>query len=392
MSTSNSLEINSKIARLKPIRPSKLSVLFDCPWQYLLSTERNISPVLEKNPIGVLGSAMHKIIENYAGQHSLKGLEVQKLIANEFEKKISLEPNNLLKRTFDRLGIDGVINPKRLLSATQLAYKSIIASPKKNFSAVNFDYKFDAQSNDFLRENRLSSSDLDLEGWPDLVYKKDSIIYVVDYKLGLRRNADGKPKESYIFQAAAYGLLAKERFNNGNIILELISPSEKWTTPLDNDLEAHVRQLISQASRTLPIGELFDATQVAQPGMHCGDCSFRPGCPSYNNNFLAIQLNQSVETCSNDVCGKISSIQELNGLIRLEIESNFENRKFVVEGLDSYDKSALSPNSNFIGYGLGSTEIKGRGTYVSNFHIFNVVSPSNSAFSSYVKTLDPYSY
>ena len=87
MSNVSQVDFFTKIARSKPFRPSKLAVLNDCPWQYLLSTEQNSFPVLEANPLGVLGSAMHKIIEKYAGQHSLKGLEVQQMIADEFEKK-----------------------------------------------------------------------------------------------------------------------------------------------------------------------------------------------------------------------------------------------------------------------------------------------------------------
>lgn len=382
------VDVFSKIGRSKPIRPSKLSVLSVCPWQYLLSTEQNCSPVLEVNPIGVLGSAMHKIIEKYAGQHTLKGLEVQQMIANEFEKKISLQPDNLLKRTFIRLGVNGVINPQRLLSASRLAFKSIRTAPQKKLGIELSFQNFETHSSDFIRERKLSSTELELEGWPDLVYKNENAIHVVDYKLSLRKNEDGKPKESYILQAAAYGLLAKECYKNSNVVLELISPTDKWVSPLDSELEIYVRTKLKQASNALPFGEVFDASQIARTGLHCVECSYRPGCMAYNANFLEGQQKSSETICSNDVFGQILAIKEADGFLSLEVESTFEKRKVVVEGVLKYSNSNPSIGSNFVGYGLGTTEIKGRGKYVANFHIFNPTNPTNSAFSSYAKTYD----
>ena len=384
MTNLDSLHTNIKIGRSKPFRPSKISTLFDCPWHYLLSTEQSKLPTLESNPLGLLGSAMHKIIEDNAGQHSLKGLEVQNLIVSEFEKKVSSQPDNLLKWAYERLGITGVISQQRLLNASQLAFKSIRSSPPKKISNEFSNINFDSKLNNFVRERKFYSPKLGLEGWPDLVYTNENLIHVVDYKLSLRRNEEGKPKEAYIVQAAAYGLLAKETYKNSNVILELISPSDKWIKHLDADLENQVKDLLIHANQILPIGEKFDAQEIARPGMHCEQCSYRPACLTYNDSLIKDNIKSSESICTHDVYGKITAIEESNNLFRLEIKSNVESRKIIVDGFVS--KNNLKPlvHANFLGYELGSAEVKGRGSYISNFHLFNPANSINSAFSSYV--------
>ena len=386
MNYGNSPDDSLELSRNKPFRPSKLAVLFECPWQYLLSTEHPKTSMLGLNPIGVLGSSMHKIIEKNAGEHHFKGLEVQQLIQEEFKKQITKLPNNFLKWTFQKYGMNGVINPARLLSAAQLAFKSIRSSPQKTNILQYFPSNSEESKSNFIRESKFFSLDLDLEGWPDLVYKNENSVHVVDYKLSLSRSEDGSPKESYILQAAAYGLLAKELNRNSDVILELTSPSDNWARSLDKVLENKVKETLTSASTILPKGKSFQILQLARLGNHCTKCNFRPSCSAYTNNLLSISSDQGDSISKNDVVGNIISINQIKNTIRIELETNLLNRKVTIEGLVPEIHSNLKIGDFLFGYELSTSEIKGRGTYVANFHILNSATPHSSAFSSFIKT------
>jgi hypothetical protein len=360
-------------------------MLSNCPWQYLLSTEQVDVPQLPWAPKALLGSAVHKVIEVNASQRGLTGLDVRRLVQEEFGRRAMELPAGLMPWVYAREGINGVLAPAVVLTAAQLAFKNIGSVPvPAGPGAASLLVETNAQGQ-LGRERKFASTDLDMEGWPDLVYRRGDTVHVVDFKLGLGRDSTGQPKHDYILQVAAYGLMAQQACGGGKVVLELRSSIDDWVHALDGQLEAAVREAASQARAVIPKGAAFSASELTRLGHHCNGCSFRPGCPAYRGCLESGDESATGALSPFDGMGTIVTATRSGESWRVVIDALPNGRRVTIDGiLESLTPEGLASGVKLDGYALATSEVKGRGTYIANFHLWSPASPRNSAFTSFI--------
>jgi len=329
---------------------------------------------------------MHKAIELNAG-HQLTGLEIKRLIEDEFGRRVSKLPVGLVRWVYDRDGTYGLLPTSIIMGASQLAYKSIQSS-QVSFGPGTESILVGGDAHGQLgRERRFGSSALDMEGWPDLVYRKGNAIHIVDFKLGLSRDEHGKPKQDYVLQIASYGLMAKRASGITQVVLELRSPSDEWVHDLDAHLEAAVITAAQKAQEVLPRGKVFASAALTRLGPHCQRCSYRPACRAYSDCLSAGDDSNTGALSPFDLTGKVTSVTQVAGASRIAVDALPDERRVVVNGLiDGVVVSGMSEGCRFTAYGLATSEIKGRGNYIANFNAWSQGNPRRSAFDAYITT------
>ncbi len=373
------------LVRNRPIRPSKLGLLGDCPWQFLLSTEQSAVSRLPQGPMAILGSAMHQVIEVHAGHKGLAGLEVRRLVQENFGRRAMAMQGGLLRWVYAYYGINGVLPPSTVMAAAQLAFKNVGYSSATASSAAAGGFSGTNACGQLGRERKFASEDLDMEGRPDLVYRKGEALHVVDFKLGLGRDATGKPNRGYILQIAAYGLIVKQAYGAGKVVLELRGPGDEWVQVLDAPLEAAVHEAAKQAKMLLPRGKAFSASSLVRLGNHCQACSYRPGCLAYLRCLESSDEAMTDAMSPFDVSGTVASAMRSGESWRVIVEALPDGRRVVVDGIvEALAPIGLAQGAHFQGYALGTNEIKGRGNYIANLHWWSLASPRNSAFTALI--------
>lgn len=373
------------LARTRPVSPSKLGLLRDCPLLFLLSTEHWAAPQLPHGPRALLGSTMHKIIEVHAGQQGLAGLEVLRLVREDFGRRVRALQEGLLQWVYARDGINGVLPPAMVVAAAQLAFKNIRKAPASVGFPGTGSLTGASAHGQLCRERKWTSVELDMEGRPDLVYRRGDAVHVVDFKLGLGRDATGQPNRGYILQIAAYGLIVKQAYGAGKVVLELRSPLDEWVQVLDDPLEAAVHDAASLAKVVLPRGKAFPISSLARLGTHCQACSYRPGCPAYLRCLESGDESMTGAMSPFDVLGTVASAMRSGESWRVTVEALPDGRRVVVDGIvESLAPIGLAQGVQFQGYALGTNEVKGRGNYIANFHAWSPASPRNSAFTALI--------
>lgn len=373
------------LVRTRPITPSKLNLLSDCRWQFLLSTEQSGVTRLPQGPMALLGSAMHKVIEVHAGRKGLTGLEVHRLVQEDFGRLAMSLQSGLLRWVFSRDGINGVVPPAAVAAAAQLAFKNVRGSlGTASYARVGGLSRTNVGSQ-LGRERNFASEALDMSGKPDLVYRKGGVLHVVDFKLGLGRDATGQPNRGYILQVAAYGLIIKQAYGADKVVLELRSPVDVWVQVLDTDLEAAVHQAADMAKELLPKGTAFTASSLARLGTHCQTCSYRPGCPLYRSCLDSGDKAMTGATSPFDVIGTVVSATRSGESLRVIVEAKPYGRRVVIDGVvEALSPRELSHGVQIQGYALATNELKGRGDYIANFHVWSPAYPRNSAFTALI--------
>ena len=372
------------LSRTRPISPSKIALISVCPWQFLLSTEAPKSPKIPHSPRAILGSAMHKTIELNAGL-KLTGLEVKRLIEEEFGRRVLALPNGLVRWVYIRDGTYGLLPNSIVMAASQLAYKSIQNSQISFTSGTESMLEGGDAHGQLGRERKFGSTVLDMEGWPDLVYRKGNAVHIVDFKLGLSRDEHGSPKQDYILQIASYGVMAKRASGLTQVVLELRSPSDEWVHDLDGHLEASVVNAAQRAQQLLPRGKVFDSTALTRLGPHCQSCSHRPSCRAYSSCLLSGEGSKTGALSPFDITGKVTSVTQVSGLSRIVLAAIPDQRRVIVNGLiDGVVVSGLSEGCKFTAYALASSEIKGKGNYIANFNAWSQSNPRRSAFDAFI--------
>jgi hypothetical protein len=230
-------------------------------------------------------------------------------------------------------------------------------------------------------ERWLESAALDMAGKIDLLERRGNSLHVVDLKLGATLNEEGNPPEEYVFQLAAYGILAKENFRSDHVVLELVSPSAKWTRQLSSELEAKIHGVLNQIRRELPKDVIIDATDLAKSGPHCWTCSFRPSCPIYRAALR--QLHRHNECISPfDVIGKVVAVRIAKELADIQLTTSFSRRIVITNIPIEVASLSLAIGAQVAAYSLKTPEICGKGAHIANFHIWNQTLSPLSAFTS----------
>jgi hypothetical protein len=294
----------------------------------------------------------------------------------------------LLKMAFEVHGIDGILSRSQVLDACQIVKRAINKLPAVSNSTVpSFSVRKTAVGLPSLGpEKWFKDSALGMAGRVDLTYcLADGVVHVVDFKTSSVFAGDGPdPKDDFLLQVAAYGLLIKRALNAKSVMLELAGAATSWLGTLDTFLESRVIKLATELKKTLPAHSPLDAVRLAIPGTYCKSCAFRPSCKTYNDALGASNRDGANEFLAmGDFVGQIKSLQACNDLAELRIRA-VDGENLWVVGIPLKLYSGLTTGAMIHAYGLRSFEAQSHLNRPSNFYVYRVDNAKASAFDSLI--------
>ena len=386
MSLPNNLMV-TQVTRTRPVSPSKILQLEQCPLRYALSTEFLQVAAIPLGMSAIRGIVIHELIGENLGRELPSAPVLRGMFIQAAERAILEKGSPLLKKTLREVAGQVLFPMKDLLSTSSFVRQILVrygesqplntrGSPVSGRTAPGI----------FGPERKVLSEKLDVEGRADLIYKdSSSAIHVVDYKSGKVTDENGLPKRDFLLQVATYGLAVSERFPPPQkIILELLSPDSEWAGQLDEGVALEVKTLLLQVSALLPKNTRIDANRLATIGQHCQSCSYRPACPAYT---AALESEQIGQTCQCDLSGTIFEvIQKADmAIIRLRTKGG---RIAAIAGVPRDIYPELHVGAHIRAYSLGITDVLSRAQYPANFYMYRPESPRESAFSAIILPID----
>lgn len=368
------------LKRTQPFRPSKIGLFSDCPLRYIFETERPEPGGLLPGPQVYLGIAFHNAIEYFWGQTAVKGTSVRDWIRSEFGRRLIAEDRGLCQWLYERDGIDALIAPSLVSDAARLAQQQVALSeylsPKGGMSYTEKGQAI------FGVERRMFSEKFDLAGRTDLVEMDGDRVCVVDFKLGLSLDESGEPKHEYLLQLAAYALIVKEVLGDVGVSLELRSPKKTFRREFDQMLKTKILDTLKDMQRMLPREILLDQAALARKGAHCLSCGYRPICSNYQTRLLNSQAIDADFVSPLDVSGTVISVTLDGDLASVLLKAEPDLRRVNIAGIPrEMIVDGLKPGDDWTAFSLGTPEVRGKGNYIANFHLLDLVNPRQSAFA-----------
>lgn len=380
MSSLNNITV-TQVTRTRPVSPSKIPQLEQCPLRYVLSTEFLLVAVIPLGTSAIRGIVIHELIEENLGQALPDASALRNMFIQAAERAILAKGSPLLQKALKMAGVHVLFPMKDLLSLSNFV-RQVLAryGETQPLGTGGASASGKTISGVFGPERRVSSENLDVEGRADFIYKDSSgAIHVVDYKSGKVTDDNGLPKRDFLIQVATYGLAISERLPpQQEIVLELLSPASEWTGQLTEKLGLEVKALLAKINALLPKNVSVDANSLATPGIHCQNCSYRPACPAYT---AALEAEAIGQTCQCDLSGTIFELiqQAEMAIIRLRTTGG---RIAAIAGVPHDVYSELRVGIHIRAYSLGIFDVLSKANYPANFYMYRLDSPRESAFSA----------
>ncbi|HBU6142596.1 TPA: PD-(D/E)XK nuclease family protein [Klebsiella variicola] len=375
------------LERTRPALPSKLGVFITCPMRYLLESEQHSFRCLPLPPQAALGSAVHKLANTLqkSGENNPESI-IQRLENDFVATLIKTQQGALALWVWERYGIAGLVSRQALIKYIRYA-KSLVTPVAERVGHLPDMIKMRGSIIPVGREKLLKSTFFDMQGRADLIYRKETgEIRVVDFKTGEVRDEKKQPKEEYLLQIAAYGMMVKELAPDINIELELSGIGGSWTSVLDNSLQEFVNRVLNSFNEILPRNTSFSALNIARPGRHCIQCAGRCSCPIYSRNLCHFMQQSCPDDLSIDIHGR---------LLEVEMDNNFTTLQLLLP--DGYMAKVFHiptrfiPESNeMIGsdvtlYGLHVFGDSSENKIPRNFYVVDTQEPRRSAFQFFLQ-------
>ena len=370
----------TELKRTQPLRPSKIGLFSVCPLRYIFETERPEPGGLLPGPQVYLGIAFHNAIENFWGQSLVKGTNVREWIRSEFGKKLTAEDRGLCQWLYNREGIDALISPSLVSDASRLAQQQVSLS---SYVSLRGGVPHAENGNGILGvERRVASEKLDLAGRTDLIEMDGDSVCVVDFKLGLSLDESGEPKHEYLLQLAAYALIVKEVLGDVSVSLELRSPKKTFRREFDLTQESKILDTLKTMRATLPREKSLDQAILAREGEHCLACGYRPMCSNYQNRLRQSRSIDVDFVSPLDISGEVISLTSEGELASVLLKAEPDFRRVYITGIPlEMINDGVKPGDQWAVYSLATPEVRGKGNYIANFHLIDLVNSRQSAFS-----------
>ncbi|MBO1555111.1 PD-(D/E)XK nuclease family protein [Yersinia pseudotuberculosis] len=378
------------LARTRPALPSKLGVFIACPARYLLESEPHTIQQVSLHPRTILGSVVHLLANTLQKDTGVTPASVIEQLENTFISALgnTQRAGPLTEWVLQRHGIAGLISRQALLEQVRYA-KSIIMpvierakylpdSPEKRENRIPVG-----------REKSLTSSQFNMSGRADLIYQTNSgPIRVVDFKTGKVTDELNQPKDHYLLQIAAYGMMVKEQVPDIDVELELAGVSDSWTGSLDANLNDRVTHILIKLNNTLPFNEPLHAQALAQTGKHCVTCISRCSCPVYREKLQEYLQQHQFDSAyfGYDFFGQLLGIEVGDSLItlRVQLANGYTVKIFRIPAQLFPESERIVGRSLFI-YGVNSLGRSSDGGFPRNFYVINTQDPKRSAFQFYLQ-------
>lgn len=377
------------LERTRPALPSKLGVFITCPMRYLLESEQHSFLCLPLPPQAALGSAVHRLANTLqkSGENSPESI-IQRLENDFVATLIKTQQGALALWVWERYGIAGLVSRQALIKYIRYA-KSLVTPVDERGGHLPDMIKMRESVIPVGREKLLKSTCFDMQGRADLIYRKETgQIRVVDFKTGEVRDEKNQPKEEYLLQIVAYGMMIKELAPEINIELELAGVGGSWIGVLDNSLQECVNRVLVSFNEILPRNTSFSAFNIARPGKHCIQCAGRCSCPIYSKNSCHFRQ----QSCPDD---RHFNIDIHGRLLEVEMDNNFTTLRLLLP--DGYMAKVFHiptrfiPESNeMIGcdvtlYGLNVFGASSENNIPRNFYVVDTQEPRRSAFQFFLQ-------
>lgn len=373
----------SRIARTKALAPSKLWLIGQCQLRYLLETERPDVARISAGPTAALGIAAHNVIADL--DSSVSPEEIKRRICGELQNIVASSNSSLLLFVAAKHGLAGLFSTQQVLDTRLFALRQASIQLQRRRNDGEFRRQpANSRPSQLGAERWFENSEHDIAGKVDLAYRdKDGAIHVVDFKLG-RVAVDGQPKEEFLMQVAAYGLLVKHGLNADRVVLELIGPSSAWARSFDAGLQGWITDSVRKAADQMPRGEFFDPKRLANLGNHCLSCSYRPSCSAYKASLQrgSTQWSPDQTPYSFDFLGTLDQVQPMGDMARMRFVLA-DGRHASIAGMPAHLwPTSAGPGTKLEAYALGCLDVKGRAIAPTNFYVMRTDNPRLTAFSS----------
>lgn len=312
------------ITRTRPALPSKLGVFVACPLRYLLESEQHTLQCLPLHPRTILGSVVHRLANTLKKGTRDTSTSMIGQLENTFISAIgsSQRAGPIIEWVLQRYGIAGLISRKTLLEHIRHAKsltapsvereKYLPASPEKRENRIPVG-----------REQPLTSVLFNMNGRADLIYQiTPEKLRVVDFKTGKVTDAPNQPKDHYLLQVAAYGMMVKEWAPGVHVELELAGIFDNWTGFLDASLHERITQILIKLNNTLPLNVSLYPQALAQSDKHCTTCISRCSCSVYQEKLQQYLQQHRFDPVhfGYDIRGRLIDVEEDDGLITLRVQ------------------------------------------------------------------------
>jgi hypothetical protein len=377
----------SKLSRTKPFSPSKISLINNCPLRYLLETENFVSVGPPSNLYALVGTVIHKLVEINLSRPSISGIELKKQFIESINKLAIRGGESVVNWVYANYGLNGLLSNERVISSVQQV-KRLLAKYGDDKSEIKVGSNLIAH---FICPDGLGSEKwfehkkLELGGKIDFSYiDEEGMIHIVDFKSGKVLDEEGQPKDDYLLQIGAYGLMVEEFTDSSNILLELIGSHTTWTGKLDETLRARVLNSVSEAQKTLPLNHEIDASTLSKSGEHCSSCRSRFSCDEYRLALRNRSFGGANSICSpNDLFGTVSRVTKHENLIDILVNTNNGITCSII-GLPDGIYHEIKIGDLIAAYFLGVLDIESRCAFPVNFFIVRGDAPRLSSFESLV--------
>lgn len=145
-------------------------------------------------------------------------------------------------------------------------------------------------------------------------------LLIKDHKTGRVQNDDGSIREEIAFQLRLYGIVAKERFPECDVML-VVDGIDEITVSFTKEDAAKAAERLGTIIGPLPTDTKIAAEDIAVPGESCLHCQARPACPAYRR--LAPEWwkvhPQEIPRIPQDVWGAILESKTLAGRTNLRV-------------------------------------------------------------------------
>ncbi|WP_258087094.1 PD-(D/E)XK nuclease family protein [Xenorhabdus bovienii] len=370
------------LARTRPAVPSLLGNFTICPARYLLESESHTFERLPLHPGVILGHVVHQLANSVQHRTAMTGGYSIRHLENNFAATLAATRRigPVTDWIYKHHGITGLVSRKTLV--TQIRYTRTLIPPIARSVMPEREKTLPVG-----REIKLTSCQFDMQGRADLIYQDASnLLKIFDFKTGNVTDEQNQPKEAYLLQIAAYGMMVKELVPEMSIGLVLTGVSDSWTGMLDKHLTEWATSIIENLNELLQRNIPLSVYGLARPGMHCSGCSSRCSCPVYVEKLREQMQLFCVDRQygGRDIYGHLLEVESESNLLTLKVllEDGSVVKVFRMPASAIHEPTKITGKKIAL-YGLKTFNELSAGRFPRNFYVIDVQDTRRSAFQFY---------
>ena len=309
--------------------PTALVNYGDCILKVVLGSQQSNAPRLPSHPAAELGKIFHTLLEKSVSgaiQSGSLSEELSRLLA-QTDQRLAENPETAhFVPLSESMSLVGWHNKRRDILATAEAIQRSFDYHGPDHTRLSGEHKEWIFGPTWPKAGRyaelfVQDEKLRLRGRIDsLEVKGRDEITIRDYKTGKIIDIDGNVDDKIVKQLRLYALAIKSIRPNAVLRALVSSGREVHEIKLDEDDTRGVNERLNAILNRLPVGEIVDSRQLANPGKSCRFCHHRHICPSYLEYAPTAWRDGTTDgPLPNDVWGCVKNINVDNDFISVEI-------------------------------------------------------------------------